>query len=79
MTAQERLDAFKRALAEAGAEFGVRLAIIQQIGAVVLDEPALGYVLVDTPDESIDSFPVTSLSQNALPLSAGGEGVGGEV
>ncbi len=52
MTAQERLTAFKRALTAASAEFGVRLAIVQQIGAVILDEPTLGYVLADTVPES---------------------------
>jgi hypothetical protein len=47
MSAQERLAAFRQALAEASARFGVRLAVVQQLGAVILDEPALGFVVLD--------------------------------
>ena len=47
MTPQQRLDAFKAALHAASVEFGVRLAVVQQLGSVILDEPTLGYVVVE--------------------------------
>jgi hypothetical protein len=72
MRAQERLAAFKQALTLASAEFGVRLAIVQQIGAVVLDEPTLGYILMD------DMAELTKESRVELPLPAYGAGAGGE-
>ncbi len=83
MTARERLAAFRQALTAASEQFGVRLAIVQQLGDIVLDEPTLAYVL--TADEekkpAADGHAIRNavdpLPGDTLPLSACGEGVGG--
>lgn len=46
MNERQRLEAFKQAMSAAGEQYGVRIAIVQQIDNVVLDEPALGFVLM---------------------------------
>lgn len=83
MTAQERLTAFRQALTAASEQFGVRLAIVQQLGDIVLDEPTLAYIL--GPEEQKERVADDHSTRNAvdplpgdmLPLAACGEWVGG--
>lgn len=53
MTEQERIDAFRTALTDAGRAFGVQVAIVSRLGNVILDQPTLAFVLIERAPEGV--------------------------